>query len=200
MGVVAYLQTLSDENIRKVLADPPLVWMAIAPEEPDLYSRARQEKQGGFFQRLFGKKLLEPAPASLSLQDGEGETIDLDKSWHGIHYLLTLSADGGHAPLDFMVVGGAQVGDIEVGYGPARVFTSDEVRALHLALQSMNAALLSSRFNPADMMKLEIYPEIWGRASDTEELLDYCLENFETMASFIAEAAKRNMGLLVTMQ
>src|SRR5215203_4027303 len=55
------------------------------------------------------------------------EEIDLDKSWHGIHYLLTKTAWAGEPPLSFLVLGGAEVGDIDVGYGTARAFRSDEV-------------------------------------------------------------------------
>ncbi len=54
--------------------------------------------------------------------DGDSEPpnyIDLDKAWHGVHYLLTGQADGGELPHSLAVTGGEEFGP-EVGYGPAR--------------------------------------------------------------------------------
>jgi hypothetical protein len=62
--------------------------------------------------------------------DGGGEPpnyIDLDKAWHGIHYLLTGLAEGGPEPQSLAVFGGEEFGP-EVGYGPARFLTADQVR------------------------------------------------------------------------
>jgi hypothetical protein len=42
--------------------------------------------------------------------------LDGDKAWHGIHFLLTGTAGEGTPPLDFIVRGGQEVGDIDVGY------------------------------------------------------------------------------------
>jgi hypothetical protein len=41
--------------------------------------------------------------------------LDVDKAWHGIHYLLTGTAWEGDPPLDFIVKGGSQVGDVDDG-------------------------------------------------------------------------------------
>ncbi len=59
---------------------------------------------------------------SLDEDDHEAEA-DLDKAWHGIHYLLTGTAWKGEPPLCYLVRGGQTIGDVEVGYGPARVST-----------------------------------------------------------------------------
>jgi len=55
--------------------------------------------------------------------DGDGEPpnyVDVDKAWHGIHYLLTGQAEGGPRPLSLAVLGGGDFGT-EDGYGPAHV-------------------------------------------------------------------------------
>ena len=59
--------------------------------------------------------------------------IDVDKAWHGIHYLLAGDTWGGDPPLANVVLGGTAIGD-DVGYGPARYLTADEVRAIGDAL------------------------------------------------------------------
>lgn len=200
MGMCLFLQTLRDDTIRKVLADPPLIWLAIAPDEPEIYAAARKEQGGGIFRRLLGKDPAAKQREGLNLCEDETATTDLEKAWHGIHYLLTSSAEEGNAPLDFLVVGGQSVGDIEVGYGPARVFTSGEVRAIHAALASIDEAALRARFTPAHMMELEIYPAIWDRDPAEDDTLGYCVEYFVPLKAFVAHAADKGLGLVITIQ
>ena len=128
MGMVVSLSAVRDETIERLLADPPLVWQVVAPDDPEAYERARREADNrtkpGLFSRLFGARTQSNAPstppAAVELTDGEGELGDLDKSWHGIHYLFTGKADESGTPLEFLVAGGASVGDEDVGYGPPR--------------------------------------------------------------------------------
>ena len=130
MGMALALHTVSENNISKVLADPPLVWRIIAPDDSEIYQHARAEKQPGLLARLLGAKPVELSDdvPDLPKTDGEGIETDLDKAWHGIHYLLTGTAWAGAEPLNFIVCGGTEVGDIDVGYGPARVFSSNDVK------------------------------------------------------------------------
>ena len=74
-------RTIRDDNISKVLADPPLIWRVIAPDDSEIYQHARAEKQPGFLARLFGAKPVE-APTDipdLPKANGEGIETDLDK-------------------------------------------------------------------------------------------------------------------------
>jgi hypothetical protein len=89
MGMCLGLYTLSDDSIRKILADPPLIWKVVAPDDPDAYETARREAAGTFLQKLFGKKSPPSEATTLQLGEGECSHTDLDKAWHGIHYLLT---------------------------------------------------------------------------------------------------------------
>src|SRR5262245_1240188 len=73
-------------------------------------------------------------------EDGEGEppnSLDVDKSWHGIHYVLTGEADGGKEPWSLAVLGGEEIGD-DLGYGPARFLTPTQVAAVSQALSSLS--------------------------------------------------------------
>ena len=199
MSMCLALCTLSDQNIQKVLADPPLIWKVLAPDDPEPYENARKERAGGgLLAKLFGRRRASvPQMAELVLTDGERVDTDLDKSWHGIHYLLTQSAWEGDEPLSFLLNGGSQVGDIDVGYGPARALTAEQVQAFHAALQPLDEIFLKGRFNPAEMMKLQIYPEIWDRDPAEDDSFGYRAEYFGTLKSFVADAAKRRMGLVV---
>lgn len=197
MSMCLALCTLRDENIGRVLADPPLIWKVIAPDDPEVYENARKGPTG-LLARLFGRK---PAPAAateaLQLTAGEVEFTDLDKAWHALHYLFTGTAWDGDAPLAFLVKGGKDVGDIDVGYGPARAFDAAAVQAIHAALAPLDEILLKARFHPDDMMKLEIYPEIWDRDPKDDDTFGYCMDNFRNLKTFVAKAVTRNVGLIV---
>src|SRR5229473_3572649 len=65
------------------------------------------------------------------------ERVGLDKAWHAIHFVLTGSRLGGEEPLNFLVSEGTPVSEVDVGYGPARVLTSAQVRSLATALAAL---------------------------------------------------------------
>jgi hypothetical protein len=130
--------------------------------------------------------------------DGDAHAdLDVDKAWHGIHFLLTGTAWEGEPPLDFVVRGGREVGDVDVGYGPARVFASTEVRAIDAALRPLTREVLAQRFDPAAMSRLEVYPSIWDRPREEDDTLEYVLEYYESLREFIAGAAREGEALVV---
>jgi hypothetical protein len=203
MGMYVALASLSDATIARLHADPPLVWQIIAPDDPDAVARARgTPKRPGLITRLFGRGAAEaPAsavPAPLVLAHDEGEIVDLDKAWHGIHYLLTGTAWEGDPPLNFLVIGGREVGDDEVGQGPARTYTAAESREIAGALAALSDAELRSRFAPDAMMRLEIYPEIWDRDPAEDDTLGYLMEYLGLLRTAVATVVERGHGLLVT--
>ena len=203
MGMYVALASLSDATIARLHADPPLVWQIIAPDDPEAIARARgAPKRPGLLARLFGRGAAEApvpaAPAPLVLAEGEGEIVDLDKSWHGIHYLLTGTAWEGDPPLNFLVTGGREVGDDEVGQGPARTYTAAETREIAGALAAVGDPELRSRFAPDAMMRLEIYPEIWDRDPAEDDTLGYLMEHLGLLRRAVATVVERGHGLLVT--
>ena len=207
MSMVVSLSSLRDATIERLLADPPLVWQVIAPDDSEAYERARREaderERPGLFARLFGARTQPDAPTTprppLELTDGEGDLGDLDKSWHGIHYLLTGTADESGTPLEFLVAGGTSVGDEDVGYGPPRVFTSAETRAIAGALAAVTDEDLRSRFAPEAMMRAEIYPEIWDRDPKDDDTLGYLMEYLAILREAMTTVTSRGHGLLVVL-
>jgi len=131
---------------------------------------------------------------------GEFVDLDIDKAWHGIHFLLTGTAWEGDGPLAFVVNGGTPIGDEDghdVGYGPARGFTSGEVREIAEALAGIDSKDLDGRFDPAAMTKAEVYPSIWDRAPEEDDTLGYLREHYVVLRSFVTEAAAAGQALLV---
>ena len=201
MGMVLVLSTLADENIDRVLADPPLVWRVVAPHDPDAYEQSRREQaKPSFLGALLGKgNRRVPEVEDLALGDAEGISTELDKAWHGIHYLLTGTADEGEPPWTFLVSGGRTVGDIEVGYGPARVFTSAETNVISKAIVPLTDDELRARFSPADMTAKKIYPHIWSRGSPDQETIGYLLEYFALLRGFLRQAAEAKVGIVLAL-
>lgn len=203
MSMILELHTVSDASLARLLADPPLVWKVVSPDDDSLYDAARAEAgaaEAGFFQRLFGRPARAKAPAvDFSPAPGEVDTIDLDKAWHGIHCMLTGTAWEGAPPLNFLLHGGTEIGEVEVGYGPARGMTAAEVKAVAGALAGIDEAFMRARFDPAQMMQLDIYPGIWDRDPADDDSLGYCLEYFSALRAFVMRAAERGVGLVISL-
>lgn len=118
----------------------------------------------------------------------------MDKAWHGLHYLLTGESDGGELPLSLAVWGGEEFGP-EVGYGPARFLTAAQVAAVANTFQGITVESLSAKFDPQDMEKKQIYPDvIWVR--DGSDALDYLLENYQQLEVFYRDAAARGDAVI----
>jgi hypothetical protein len=134
----------------------------------------------------------------LSPDGGEGEPehyVELDKAWHGIHYLLTGDVDGGPEPLAWAVLGGDEVGE-DVGYGPARFLTPQEVKQVASAIGSLSAEALVARYEPKAMAQAGVYPQvIWVR--EGQQALEYVLEYYQKLVAFYREAADRGDGAVL---
>jgi hypothetical protein len=86
-----------------------------------------------------------PPPIAVSTLQAS-EPLRIDKSWHGIHFLLTGSAWGGKPPLSNAVLGGKEFGQ-DLGYGPARYLTPDQVKEVAAALDEITEATLRAQFS-----------------------------------------------------
>jgi hypothetical protein len=88
MSMCLSICTLGDANIARVLADPPLVWKVISPDNPELYETARSEG-GGFFSRLFGGQARDRGAdaAEFELSTDEDDTLG-----YCVEYFATLQA------------------------------------------------------------------------------------------------------------
>jgi hypothetical protein len=194
------LLSLTDANITRAVRSPSLAWRLIAPDSPALAgvtqrkpakSTARGKKTAST--RRTKAKVL---PA-LALAANEGTRCDLEKSWHGIHYLLTGSAWEGEPPLDFLVDGGRQVGRIDLEHGPVRAFRTSGTQAIYQSLSSLSPYELRKRFNARDMAAKEIYPDIWAGAALEEDSLRYLMDNLDNLRAFLRQTVEAKLGILV---
>jgi hypothetical protein len=122
------------------------------------------------------------------------ERVDLGKTWHAIHFALTGSRLGGEAPLNFLIAEGTAVGDVDVGYGPARVLTSAQTRQLAQALVNIDADELSQRLDLAVLDGESIYPGGWRRNGLNAESV---ADTYRDMRALILRLAEAGQGLLL---
>jgi len=141
--------------------------------------------------------LVRPADVTRFLYgaDADGrERVVLDKAWHAIHYVLTGSRLGGAEPLNFLVSEGTPVGEVDVGYGPARVLTSAQVRALAEALAALTPEEVARRVNLQKFDEEVIYPGNWQSNGFG---VDYVVSSYQQMHNLIVRLADQGLGLVL---
>ncbi len=178
MGMVLEYCRVSPHNAKLLLSQPVLIHRFMGVDD-----EAKLPLSGGFFSHFFGGRRTLPKDSPALEPRTDGDEGDADKSWHAIHYLLTGTAESGSFPLNFILDGGKQVGDEEVGYGPARIFTPAETADINDALSGFTEESLKARYDGRAMDSAKIYPQIWGRES--EDNFVYAWENFVALREFI---------------
>lgn len=123
-----------------------------------------------------------------------GRHLDIHKSWHAIHFLLNGDPWEGDLPLFNAVLGGDPIGEQDVGYGPARSLSPDEVREVADALDGIPAYELLERFDEGAMKDAEIYPGGW---SDSEEERDYLSSHYLALVAFFRRASQAGEAMIL---
>lgn len=144
--------------------------------------------------------------------------VDIDKAWHGIHFLLTGSADepgmdrparrrglfgrrsapaaAAPAPEATAIFGGEPIGTDE-GHGPARLIGAEQVAAIATALGAIDPQSLGARLDLPAMEEAAIYPGIW----DEPDVYDtYLGPHYEALRDFYLRAAAENAAVLVSIR
>lgn len=200
MGIYGSIRRASVADAERLRADPRLL-EAFLFGEPSIVVEERLPRLLGFLLRLTPIKIQrsEPAPPSdnpLWPPAAPGEELDLEKAWHGLHFLLTGMADGGTEPACFLLDGGEELGgdddDVHV-----RLLRPAQVRAFADHLAALTPDELTRRFDPARMTKLRIYPEIWQRSEEEDEPRRFLLDAFGELRDFVGTAAAAGDVLVV---
>ena len=125
------------------------------------------------------------------VDDGPTEDgLNLEKSWHVLHYLLTGKAEEAPPPVGNAILGGQEIGG-DLGYGPARFLTPQQVREVATALKAISKDDLRKRFDLKAMMAAKIYP-----VRDHSELR-LAQDYFARVSPYYAEAAAAGNAMLL---
>jgi hypothetical protein len=119
--------------------------------------------------------------------------LDLAKSWHLIHFLLTGEALGGRKPLADAVLGGTDLSTEDVGYGPARYLSEAEVSAVAKALSPISFHELWANLDCAKAIQQEVYPGCDGSAEEREYIGRY----FSELQAFCSSAAANRQAVIL---
>jgi hypothetical protein len=154
----------------------------------------------GYYKRLapaeLDRLLKEPdrLESFLVQEEDEDRMIDIDKSWHAIHFLLTRDPKGGEEPLCHAVLGGTTIEEVEMDYGPPRYLTPEQVRDVAAALRNLPNQELCDRIDPERLREADIYPGSWDGG---EEDLEYVLDWYGELVRFFRKASESGDAVIL---
>ena len=214
MSMMGYFAALSPAQIAAFEREPELVahYAATASEGEAAAQRelalSRMPPEVRQQYEAARRQMLEQAPDLAAQQQREDAArpvlaalgpfaplLELGKTWHILHYLLTGHTDAAAAPGDAILTG-APIGD-DMGYGPARLHAPNETRQFRDILTPLDPGRLATRLDFAQMRRLRVYP-LFGEpdAGDDQGWRDEALRAFADLKAYVAHAADRGEGLL----
>ncbi len=118
------------------------------------------------------------------------EVLDLDKYWHGLHYLLCGSNER-NTEISSFILRGTEI----AGASDAEVFLHEpaEVECFNGWLKNKTIENLRAQYNVKQMAKMSIY----GNFEENESDLNSLLEKFGELKEFVNVHAKNGNELLV---
>jgi hypothetical protein len=200
MGLTCSLHRASEAEIKRLLAEPDVIAGFLYPEDSSLQVRKVWPRGVlGWLLRLTPITIEEVVPdsdggAAIHPPDPD-RSIDIDRGWHGLHFLFTGTADEGDEPACYFVRGGQDLDD----EGHARALRPDQVRRFAVYLDTLTPAELARRYDPARMTELDIYPGvIWTRPSAPDESpLGWLTGCYAEVQQFVKKVAASGEGLII---
>lgn len=220
MGMVCNLLDVSPAQMRALHATPSLVKDLVSVAESDsrdasfteMMSRLPPDRRQAAEERKAALKQ-QPAFKAANAEVDAARTrlatflpierpLDLDKSWHILHYVLSgrTGFEGADGPGEALL-GGNDIGPDLFGYGPARLLDVETTEKYAAFLRAQDESVLHTRINHGEMMRLRIYGVPWGAGNVPD--FEAQMHEIDIGTYFpklrdyvIAAAAKRN-GLLV---
>ncbi len=124
----------------------------------------------------------------------EGRYLNIDKTWHAIHFLLTGTPLSTQPPLGNVVMGDTLLGDLEnidFDFG-VRFLTASEVQEVAKAISAISQVQLQARFDPRALYASDVYPtELWKSERQTvEDLIAYVSSYYISLVKFFQKAAE----------
>jgi len=134
-----------------------------------------------------------PASASGLPADSEPPPLDIEKAWHGLHFVLCGVAEEAPPPLGNAVLGGEPLGG-DMGYGPCRFLTPEQVSETAQALSGLSVEEFRRRYDAAALDRADIYPRRWGTGPHE---LDWLADAFVEVSGYFRDAAAAGEAMLL---
>lgn len=121
--------------------------------------------------------------------------IDVDKSWHAIHFTLTGKAYDvcNSNPLSKVVLGGNFVNNKNI-YSPVLYITPEEVKTTYKSMEKIDESYFRMKFNMKNMIKNKVYPVM--KELEKESFFKYVWGGFQLIKAFFRVASKNNYYIL----
>jgi hypothetical protein len=204
------LKRLTDTSRKRLLADPKEI--ALCFDWPTHTTSVQTPtSSGGFFRKLFGKKI-DKADKDVVKDSPERDPhfdepeCNLEKSWDVLCFLFcgatwSSGADEKSFPSNFLCMGKntVNVPNDFLGYGPPWMFSSQEVKEIAGFLEIQTEEQLRIKYVPSALGEADAYPAVWDDYEDEswEEDLKYYFEVYLELKEFVRETANRNLALLL---
>jgi hypothetical protein len=196
MGLTCALYRAPGAQLERIIENPATLERFIdSVDGPPLpVRRVRPKGLAGLVLRLFPITITEvdssAVPNSPAGAADPDRRVDIEKGWHGLHFLFTGTADEGEEPACYLVRGGDDLDD----EGRARALRPQQVRAFAEYLSALTPGELERCYDPARMTALGIYPQIWTHSGDP---LQWLLQCFTEVQAFMIKAAAAGDGVIV---
>jgi hypothetical protein len=191
------LHRMSSGEIEALSRNPDDMTRVLGLDDGPRVREVRPKGILGFLLRLTPITISEvdpDAPDTGSHAPDPEKSIDIEKAWHGLHFLFTSTADDGAEPACYIVKGGEDLDD--EGFG--RALRPEQVSHFADFLTTLTVADLERRYDAKRMTALEIYPDtIWNQRSADEDSLQWLLASFEKLRAFVKRAADAGDGLVI---
>jgi hypothetical protein len=122
-------------------------------------------------------------------------TLDVDKAWDGMNFLLNKAGDDAGFPYTFITEGGIEFEDDgEWGYGPPHAFNAEEVQQIAAALNEINIDALKQYTNPQELVEADVY---CMSDDELDESMEYFTHYLGELKIFLLATAADNLALVI---
>jgi hypothetical protein len=193
MGMTAHLRQISPWLLEQLKAKQslvePFLLVGFRAELEELPHPVRSNlKNDPFFMEITQEmenviRGLAPENADKLIQVASGPALSLDKNWQEIHEILTGQSKPSGDLLSAAILGGTEIGS-DLGYGPARFLTLDQVKQISDKLASVSGEHFRTSAS--------------SFARGDEEATDFYCELFTRLQTFYLEAAESESPVLLS--
>ncbi|MFS0723066.1 YfbM family protein [Paenibacillus sp. 1P07SE] len=150
----------------------------------------------GYFSAVSREEAGQLAHGGLELEDlnpYERPSLDIDKSWQAIHFVLCGDIADGEPPLGYVVpMLDAQA--IEFGEFGAFYLLPGQVAEAAQALKGFTREDFRARYDIDQLASNQVYPVFTDE--DSEEFFDYLATNLEAVSELYKQAAELGQGIV----
>lgn len=132
-------------------------------------------------------------PVLRTLAETPNDRLSLEKDWQMLHFALTKEEWGGVWPANFLM-GGQSIGG-DMGYGPGKILTAQNVKDVAGHLEPLTARSLLDNIADDELAAAEIYPFHEGVPPD--EFEECVLVSFDVLKTFVQKVAAADCSVFV---